>query len=99
MAPAWTPSRPPFGTCDSSDINVVIGMGPSFLPEFGEAPDDFQDYPSPGYESIDGSGTMAKGTQEELLLWINHPDKGTVWKAQYVEEKRGEEEHAVWCVP
>ena len=26
---------------------------------------------------------MAKGTQEEMLVWINHADKGTVWKAQF----------------
>lgn len=40
-----------------------------------------QDYA--GFESTDGSGRKAVGTQEELLLWLNHDDKGRVWKAQY----------------
>ena len=26
---------------------------------------------------------MAKGTQEELLIWVNHDDKDKIWKAQY----------------
>lgn len=68
--------------CADENINVVIGCGPSFLPELtADVPEDFQDYK--GFESIDGSGRLAKGTQEELLVWINHEDRGVVWKAQF----------------
>lgn len=62
----------------------MIGFGPSLLKDLtNDIPDDFENYPSPGYESIDGSGKMAKGTQEELLIWINHDDKDKIWKVQY----------------
>ena len=30
-----------------------------------------------------GKGAIAKATQEEMMVWINHADKGTVWKLQY----------------
>eukprot|EP00494_Astrolonche_serrata_P023255 UN23513 len=69
-------------TCDKENINLVVGMGPKFLADVGcEVPEDFQNYST--FKSIDGSGREAKGTQEDLLLWFNHADKGTVWKAQY----------------
>lgn len=62
----------------------MLGFGPSLLKDLtSDIPNDFQDYPSPGYESKDGSGKMAKGTQEELLIWVNHDDKDKIWKAQY----------------
>jgi putative iron-dependent peroxidase len=68
--------------CDSKDINLVICLGPSFLPEFtNDLPPDFQPF-----ETIvagDGSGRQAKGTQEELLLWLSKDDRGDVWEAQY----------------
>lgn len=68
--------------CQDQGINLVVGFGPSLLQDVSSAmPDDFQRYV--GYKSIDGSGREAKGTQEELLLWLNHNDKGRVWKAQY----------------
>jgi putative iron-dependent peroxidase len=70
--------------CAAQNINLCLGFGPTLLPEFtSDVPDDFQAYPSPGYVSIDGSDKMAKGTQEEMMVWINHDDKGKVWKAQY----------------
>eukprot|EP00484_Ammonia_sp_Unknown_P019796 CAMPEP_0197022944 /NCGR_PEP_ID=MMETSP1384-20130603/3738_1 /TAXON_ID=29189 /ORGANISM="Ammonia sp." /LENGTH=331 /DNA_ID=CAMNT_0042451073 /DNA_START=31 /DNA_END=1026 /DNA_ORIENTATION=+ len=69
--------------CAKQNINLVLGFGPSLLTEItSDLPDDFQAYPEK-YESADGSGKFAKGTQEELLIWINHNDKGKIWKAQY----------------
>lgn len=68
--------------CQDQGINLVVGFGPSLLKDVNSVvPKDFQRYE--GYKSIDGSGREAKGTQEELLLWLNHNDKGRVWKAQY----------------
>ena len=40
----------------------------------------------------DGSGREAKGTQEELLLWVNHDQKDLIWKAMY-DARRGLEGH------
>ena len=70
-------------TCAAQGINCTIGFGPTLLADVlpGEMPDDFQPYTT--FESIDGSGREAKGTQEELLLWLNHDDKDKIWKAQY----------------
>jgi len=47
--------------------NVCILFGPTLLADLtDDIPNDFQPYP--GYESPDGK--IAKGTQEELLLWV-----------------------------
>ena len=68
--------------CASDDINLTLGFGPGLLPDLtDDVPDDFQAYVT--IESDDGSGRQAKGTQEELLLWLNHDDKDKIWKAQY----------------
>jgi porphyrinogen peroxidase len=68
--------------CDAGDINLTLGFGPTLLADLSDdMPADFQAYVT--IESTDGSGRQAKGTQEELLLWLNHDDKGRVWKAQY----------------
>ena len=68
--------------CKSKSINLVLGFGPDLLADLGgDAPNDFQKFET--IVSIDGSGTEAKGTQEELLLWLNSPQKDDVWKAQY----------------
>lgn len=68
--------------CDTNGVNLVLGMGPSFLPEFtSDLPEDFQNYET--FKSIDGSGREAKGTQEELLIWVNHDKKDLCWKAHY----------------
>ena len=68
--------------CASEDINLTLGFGPGLLPDLtDDVPEDFQVYET--VESDDGSGRQAKGTQEELLLWLNHDDKDKVWKAQY----------------
>lgn len=69
-------------TCAAEDINLTLGFGPSLLSELtDDVPEDFQSYITVAAE--DGSGREAKGTQEDLLLWLNHDDKGRVWKAQY----------------
>ena len=69
-------------TCASDDINLTLGFGPGLLPDLtDDVPEDFQGYVT--IESEDGSGRQAKGTQEELLLWLNHDDKDKIWKAQY----------------
>lgn len=69
-------------TCDDEKINLTVGFGPSLLRDITkDIPDDFQNYET--FKSIDGSGKEAKGTQEELLLWLNHAQKDKIWKAQY----------------
>ena len=69
-------------TCKSKNINLVLGLGPDLLADLGgDVPGDFQKFET--IVSTDGSGTEAKGTQEELLLWLNSPQKDDVWKAQY----------------
>src|SRR4051794_19256589 len=58
-------------------INVCILLGPTLLADLtDDVPDDFQAYP--GYESPDGK--VAKGTQEELLLWVHSDDKDICWR-------------------
>ena len=67
---------------DEQGINLTVGIGPGLLPDLtDDVPDDFQDYVT--VKSEDGSGREAKGTQEELLFWLNHNDKDKVWKVQY----------------
>jgi len=69
--------------CAKENINLVLGFGPTLLSELTtDFPDDFQPYPN-SYEAVDGSGKVAKGTQEELLIWVNHNNKDKIWKAQY----------------
>jgi porphyrinogen peroxidase len=68
--------------CASEGINLVVGFGPTLLADLtSDVPDDFQPFVT--IESADGSGRQAKGTQEELLFWMTHNDKGLVWLAQY----------------
>lgn len=69
-------------TCATQQINLCLGFGPEMLPDLtDDLPEDFQSYP--GYSSVDGSERMAKATQEEMLVWINHPEQGTLWKSQF----------------
>lgn len=68
--------------CAAKDINLEICIGPTLLADLtSDIPEDFQPFTT--IEAGDGSGRQAKGTQEELLLWMNHDDKGLVWEAQY----------------
>jgi putative iron-dependent peroxidase len=61
-------------------INVCLLFGPKMLADLtDDVPDDFQPYP--GYESPDGK--VAKGTQEELLLWVHSADKDLCWETQF----------------
>jgi porphyrinogen peroxidase len=61
-------------------INVCLLFGPTLLADLtNDIPNDFQPYP--GYESPDGK--IAKGTQEELLVWIHSNDKDLCWETQY----------------
>jgi putative iron-dependent peroxidase len=66
-----------------SDLKTVIAFGPSLLKELApnDVPEDFQAFQT--VASTDGSGREAKGTQEELLIWVHSDDKGDVWKAQF----------------
>ncbi len=67
--------------CKDKNINLVLGFGPTLLADLGgDTPNDFQPFET--IEAPDGK-TQAKGTQEELLLWLNSPQKDEVWKAQY----------------
>ena len=68
--------------CAAKSINLVVGFGPSLLADLtDDVPGDFQPYET--FQSIDGSGKEAKGTQEELLFWLNSEKKDEVWKAQW----------------
>ena len=68
--------------CADKGINLTIGLGPSLLADLtDDVPNDFQPYET--FKSIDGSGKEAKGTQEELLFWLNSEKKDEVWKAQW----------------
>lgn len=68
--------------CAAKNINLVVGFGPSLLADLtDDVPGDFQPYET--FQSIDGSGKEAKGTQEELLFWLNSEKKDEVWKAQW----------------
>jgi len=64
------------------EFNLVIGLGPTLLKDLTkDIPNDFQPFET--IKSIDGSGREAKGTQEELLFWMNGPHKDQLWKAQW----------------
>ena len=68
--------------CAAEGVNLVICLGPTLLADLtSEVPPDFQPFVT--IEAGDGSGRQAKGTQEELLLWLSNDDKGKVWLAQY----------------
>ena len=68
--------------CAAKNINLVVGFGPTLLADLtDDVPGDFQPYET--FQSIDGSGKEAKGTQEELLFWLNSERKDEVWKAQW----------------
>jgi putative iron-dependent peroxidase len=61
-------------------VNLGILFGPTLLADLtDDIPADFQPYP--GYTSPDGK--VAKGTQEELLIWIHSDEKDQLWEAQY----------------
>jgi porphyrinogen peroxidase len=67
---------------DAKGINLVLCVGPTLLADLtDDVPDDFQPFVT--IEAGDGSGRQAKGTQEELLVWMTHDDKGLVWDTQY----------------
>jgi putative iron-dependent peroxidase len=68
--------------CADKGINLVIGLGPTLLADLtNDGPNDFQAYET--FVSTDGSGKEAKGTQEELLFWLNSEKRDEVWKAQW----------------
>jgi putative iron-dependent peroxidase len=63
-------------------MNLCIGFGPKLNADLGgPGVEDFQSYET--FVSGDGSGREAKGTQEELLLWYNGPDKDMIWEMQF----------------
>jgi len=66
-----------------SGVKTVISFGPTLLKDLAPdaVPNDFQPFQT--VVSNDGSGREAKGTQEELLLWLHSDDKGDIWKIQY----------------
>jgi len=68
---------------DVAGCKMVIGFGPTLLKDLApqDFPADFQPYTT--IKSVDGSGKEAKGTQEEMLLWITDNKKDKVWKLQY----------------
>jgi hypothetical protein len=63
-------------------INLCIAFGPTLLKDVTtDVPHDFRPFET--IKSIDGSGREAKGTQEELLFWMNGPKKDQIWKIQW----------------
>ena len=63
-------------------MNLCIGFGPTLNEALGgPGVSDFQPYET--FVSGDGSGREAKGTQEELLLWYNGPEKDMIWEMQF----------------
>lgn len=68
--------------CADQDIHLVVCFGPTLLADLGaEMPDDFQPFVT--IQSTDGSNKEAKGTQEELLLWLTSNHKDRNWKVQW----------------
>jgi putative iron-dependent peroxidase len=68
--------------CQAEGVNLVFCFGPTLLADLtDDMPEDFQPFTT--IVAGDGSGRQAKGTQEELLLWMTNDDKGKVWAAQY----------------
>jgi putative iron-dependent peroxidase len=68
--------------CEAKGIKTVVSFGPTLLKDLTtDVPNDFQAFAT--VASTDGSGREAKGTQEELLLWLHGNDKGAVWKTQW----------------
>ena len=66
--------------CVAQGVNLGLLFGPTLLADLSaDMPDDFQPYP--GYESPDGK--VAKGTQEELLVWVHSDRKGLCWETQH----------------
>ena len=67
--------------CAAQGVQLGLFFGPTLLKDLtDDIPDDFQPYP--GYTSPDGSKT-AKGTQEELLVWVHSDRKGLCWETQF----------------
>ena len=65
---------------EAQGVHCVINFGPSLLADLTkDVPEDFQPYP--GYKSADGK--EAKGTQEDLLLWVHSDHKDRNWNTQY----------------
>ncbi len=68
--------------CADQGTHLVLGFGPTLLKDLtSDVPNDFQPFET--VKSVDGSGREAKGTQEELLVWMNSPRKDQIWKAQW----------------
>jgi len=66
--------------CAAQGVNLGLMFGPTLLADLtDDIPEDFQAYP--GYTSPDGK--VAKGTQEELLLWVHSDRKGLCWETQH----------------
>lgn len=66
--------------CRAQGVNLGLFFGPTLLADLTtDIPDDFQPYP--GYQSPDGK--VAKGTQEELLVWVHSDRKGLCWETQF----------------
>jgi porphyrinogen peroxidase len=66
--------------CAAQGVNLGLFFGPTLLRELTtDIPEDFQPYP--GYQSPDGK--VAKGTQEELLVWVHSDRKGLCWETQF----------------
>lgn len=66
--------------CKAQGVNLGLMFGPTLLADLtDDLPEDFQAYP--GYKSPDGK--VAKGTQEELLLWLHSDNKDLCWECQH----------------
>lgn len=73
--------------CAQRKVSLLVAFGPTLLNDITkDVPDDFQAYET--FKSKDGSGKEAKGTQEELLLWLYGPKKDDLWKVTYEARER-----------
>jgi len=69
-------------TCKERNIKTIVAFGPTLLQDItNDLPDDFQPFVT--VASTDGSAREAKGTQEEMLLWLHSNDKGDIWRTQW----------------
>jgi putative iron-dependent peroxidase len=63
-------------------VKLLVAFGPDMMQKVTtDCPSPFANYET--FKSIDGSGKEAKGTQEDMLVWIYSPKKDALWKAAF----------------
>jgi len=68
--------------CAQRGVKLLVAFGPDMLQKVTtDCPSPFANYET--FKSIDGSGKEAKGTQEDMLVWLYSPKKDDLWKASF----------------